>query len=365
MYTDEGSTDVLMESNLCYRTNRDPFHQHYGRNNTLRNNILAYGGDAVLAYGKPEPHLGLTFDRNIFLSGGEPILQQGGPDRWTPEQTVLRDQPLLVRGRRGAVPAHRPRALRDPAVPGKLPRRSRPLRAARPVPQIGDDGDTDAEPGEKDWREAHRLAAFVTAGGHAAAAEGDADVRMLRRGEALWVRGRFARPTKFEPVDKPLWSREHVELFLRPAAEGAGCVQLGVASDGEAAAMWHACEAPGGFGWHTATREIDGGWEATLRIPLDAVAAAAGGDGGGGEPAWRFLLAFGKLGAVGDFASWQAAGHDAEGRVVDPGFADPAAGDFRLSEDSPALALGFVPWDYTRAGPRPRGAAEGSAGGGV
>lgn len=40
---------------------------------------------------------------------------------------------------------------------------------------------------------------------------------------------------------------------------------------------------------------------------------------------------------------WRAAGHDANSIVDDPGFRDPANGDFALPDDSPALRIGFVP----------------------
>jgi hypothetical protein len=42
-----------------------------------------------------------------------------------------------------------------------------------------------------------------------------------------------------------------------------------------------------------------------------------------------------------------------EGSVVaDPGFADPANGDFTLKPDSPAYELGFEPIDMSDVGPR-------------
>lgn len=40
---------------------------------------------------------------------------------------------------------------------------------------------------------------------------------------------------------------------------------------------------------------------------------------------------------------WRAKGQDQHSIVADPLFADPSAGDFRLSKDSPALKLGFKP----------------------
>ncbi len=45
-------------------------------------------------------------------------------------------------------------------------------------------------------------------------------------------------------------------------------------------------------------------------------------------------------------------GHDPEGIVADPKFADPQNGDFRLPEESPAFDIGFIPWLVEQAGPR-------------
>ena len=43
-------------------------------------------------------------------------------------------------------------------------------------------------------------------------------------------------------------------------------------------------------------------------------------------------------------------GFDENSRVADPLFRDPENGDFTLSENSPALALGFRPIDLTNVG---------------
>ena len=48
--------------------------------------------------------------------------------------------------------------------------------------------------------------------------------------------------------------------------------------------------------------------------------------------------------------AWRAEGHDVASRVADPLFRDPQHGDWRLSPESPALKMGFVPWDWTDAG---------------
>ena len=49
-------------------------------------------------------------------------------------------------------------------------------------------------------------------------------------------------------------------------------------------------------------------------------------------------------------ADWQAKGHEQGSLVADPGFLKPGTGDFRLSQNSPALNLGFRPFDWTQAG---------------
>jgi hypothetical protein len=52
------------------------------------------------------------------------------------------------------------------------------------------------------------------------------------------------------------------------------------------------------------------------------------------------------------FADWRRLGFDRHSRTVDPLFADAVHHDFRLRPDSPALAMGFIPFDVTQVGPR-------------
>ena len=46
-------------------------------------------------------------------------------------------------------------------------------------------------------------------------------------------------------------------------------------------------------------------------------------------------------------------GVDTHSLAVDPLFVDPENGDFRLKPNSPALKLGFVPFDMSKVGLRP------------
>ncbi|NCO33074.1 MAG: hypothetical protein AUJ92_11710 [Armatimonadetes bacterium CG2_30_59_28] len=73
LYTDEGSSHIILENNVCHSSNGEIFHQHYGRENVVRNNILVFGEEALIAYSRVEPHLGLTFERNILVSDSAPM----------------------------------------------------------------------------------------------------------------------------------------------------------------------------------------------------------------------------------------------------------------------------------------------------
>ena len=56
---------------------------------------------------------------------------------------------------------------------------------------------------------------------------------------------------------------------------------------------------------------------------------------------------------LGSLAAEQAEGRWLESIEADPLLTDPAGGDFSLRAESPALGLGFAPFDWRQAGPRP------------
>ena len=73
IYLDEGSSEMLVENNLVYDCSSETFHQHYGRDNIVRNNIFAFGGEGAFIVTRHEEHNSLTATNNIFVTHNAPM----------------------------------------------------------------------------------------------------------------------------------------------------------------------------------------------------------------------------------------------------------------------------------------------------
>jgi hypothetical protein len=97
IYPDEGSSHLVIEDNVAHDTTGHVFHQHYGNENTVRNNVFAFGGEGVLALSRGPAHnggrgaLAFTLERNILVSDGRPVIASGLSD----DAAEAADRPFL------------------------------------------------------------------------------------------------------------------------------------------------------------------------------------------------------------------------------------------------------------------------------
>lgn len=76
LYTDEGSSEILLEDNLVHDTRDGGFHQHYGRANIIRNNILAFSRESQIRRSREDVTNSLTIERNLVVCDNDNLLSR-------------------------------------------------------------------------------------------------------------------------------------------------------------------------------------------------------------------------------------------------------------------------------------------------
>jgi len=92
IYPDEGSSEMLIENNIVYNCKSAGFHQHYGRENIVRNNVFAFNRENQLMRTRAEPHTSFFFERNIVYFNQGRLLGSNWTDgRFTMDNNIYFD----------------------------------------------------------------------------------------------------------------------------------------------------------------------------------------------------------------------------------------------------------------------------------
>ncbi|MCC6698686.1 MAG: right-handed parallel beta-helix repeat-containing protein [Candidatus Hydrogenedentes bacterium] len=92
LYTDEGSSEILLANNLVYHTRTGTFHQHYGRDNRVVNNILAFSLTPQIIRSREEDHNSFFFEHNIvYFNNGSLLGSTWGNWNWVADNNCYWD----------------------------------------------------------------------------------------------------------------------------------------------------------------------------------------------------------------------------------------------------------------------------------
>jgi hypothetical protein len=103
IYTDEGSSEILIKNNVVYNTRTGGFHQHYGRENHVENNVFAFSHTPQVVRSREEDHSSFNFERNIvYFNNGNLLGSTWRNGNWKMDHNCFWDTsgiPLNFAGR--------------------------------------------------------------------------------------------------------------------------------------------------------------------------------------------------------------------------------------------------------------------------
>lgn len=82
IYLDEGSSYITVEKNLVYDCSSNSLHQHYGKDNLIKNNIFAFSDDGQMLITKQEEHNSLFLYNNILVGDNEAMYDNAVDEDW-------------------------------------------------------------------------------------------------------------------------------------------------------------------------------------------------------------------------------------------------------------------------------------------
>lgn len=91
IYLDEGSSGILVEKNLVFDCGSQSFHQHYGKDNKIQNNIFALSKISQVKSTRKEEHNEFSLERNIILADDTPVWVDAQQKSFTDNRNLFWD----------------------------------------------------------------------------------------------------------------------------------------------------------------------------------------------------------------------------------------------------------------------------------
>ncbi len=82
LYNDAATEHMTLANNLVYHCGSGGYHQNFGKENHVTNNIIAYCGDFQVIRSTQEQHTSFTFDRNIVIFDTNPLGSEWGNNKY-------------------------------------------------------------------------------------------------------------------------------------------------------------------------------------------------------------------------------------------------------------------------------------------